>query len=312
MRNTAIILCGITLLAACEKEQANPFDRPEAPAANPAVELLPLDNFAGLHQRIFRPTCALSGCHDGNFEPDLRTIGSSYNAMVYHPVIGNDPGQSFSFRVQPGDHQASYLHERLTVFVPNTSGIMPIELLPDSDWPANEAMYIQAIRNWIDQGAKDMFGTEPTLGNLQPQVVGLLCFPQGGQANPFPRADGAGVQPIAVPAAPVDLWFAFSDDSTPPQSFTHNTYKLATSPMGFPAVPEQAFALGGTLQGPDFGSSSAVFTHKAALDLSGHAPGTMLFVRAYVNDGDHDEPVEIPNDGTSSPMRDYFTLVITP
>ena len=32
----------------------------------------------------------------------------------------------------------------------------------------------------------------------------------------------------------------------------------------------------------------------------------------YLDDGDHNALTEIPNDGTTSPMRDYFTLLIVP
>jgi hypothetical protein len=309
---TISILALVLLMAACRKEHVNPFDRDEDPVVDTPMPLLPLDNFAGLHQRIFRPTCAVSGCHDGSFEPDLRTIGSAYNSLVYHPVIGNDPTGSFTYRVMPGDHQASYLHERLVAFVPNTSGIMPLGFVEGSDWPAQQHTYIQAIRNWIDNGARDMFGTLPTLGNLQPQAVGLLAFNGGQTNNPFPRVDGPGVQPIAVPAGMVDVWFAFVDDQTAAQDLTHNTYKFATSPLGFDAVPEQPFTLGQAVQGMGFGNSTATFTHKASLDLSGYPAGTQVFVRAYVNDGDQPQPVEIPNDGTGSPMRDHFTLIIVP
>jgi hypothetical protein len=142
--------------------------------------------------------------------------------------------------------------------------------------------------------------------------VGLLAFNGGQTNNHFPRVDGPGVQPIAVPAGMVDVWFAFVDDQTAAQNLTHNTYKFATSPLGFDAVPEQPFTLGQAVQGMGFGNSMATFTHKASLDLSGYPAGTQVFVRAYVNDGDQPQPVEIPNDGTGSPMRDHFTLIIVP
>lgn len=303
----------LLLLAACQKEQENPFDQVvQQDSGVPDVITLPSDNFAWLHHRIFRPSCALSGCHDGNFEPDLRTVGSAYNSLVYHPVIGNDPNGTFEYRVKPGDYQNSYLHERLTVFVPNTSGIMPVGFDEGSDWPTNGATYIQAIRNWIQAGAKDMFGGTPTLGDLQPQSVGLRAFPAGNTSNAYPRAEGAGVRPIAVPPGNVDIWFAFADDNTAPQDLQHNTYRVAQNPLAFPMVPELPFSMGATISGPGFTGGNVPFTHKATLDLSAYAAGTMLFVRAYVSDGQHDGPVEIPNDDTGAPLRDYFTLLITP
>lgn len=304
------ILLGVLLLVACTKENENPFADLDHSSPNPSVESIPQDNFAWLHQRIFRPTCAASGCHDGTFEPEFRTISSAYNSLVLHPVIANDPENSFEFRVVPGDPNASFLHERLTAFVENTSGMMPLAIVEGSDWPANDDAYIAAITHWIQTGAKDMFGQPPSTGNLEPQVSGLLAFPQGNTTQAYPRGDEAGVQPIEVPAAQVDLWFAFADESTPSLELTVNEYKLATSAASFPMIPGAPLVTSAQINGPDFGNSTTTFTHKAVLDLSAYAPGTLLFVRAYVNDGDHIDPTEIPNDGTESPMLDYFTLLI--
>lgn len=312
MRRIIPILTIVVLMAACAKEPVNPFDQVQQDTPTATVTLLPLNNFAGLHQRVFRPSCALSGCHDGTFEPDFRTIGSSYSSLVYHPVVGNDPNGSFTYRVLPGEPYASYLHERLTTEVPNTSGMMPAGFDEGSDWPQHGATYVNAIRQWIQDGAKDMFGNAPALGNLEPQAVGLLCFPAGSTSNPYPRATGSGVQPIAVPAGNVDLWFAFADDHTAPQDLQVNTWKLTNVPANFAAVPALPFSMGQTITGPDFGGGTVPFTHKAALDLNAYPNGTVLFVRAYVNDGDHAQPTEIPNDGTGAPMLAQFTLIIVP
>jgi hypothetical protein len=97
------IITAVVLLTACAKENENPFADLQHNSPNPSVESIPQDNFAWLHQRIFRPTCAASGCHDGTFEPEFRTISSAYNSLVLHPVIANDPSNSFEYRVVPGD-----------------------------------------------------------------------------------------------------------------------------------------------------------------------------------------------------------------
>lgn len=303
------ILSAALVLVACKKEE-NPFDAIERPAEETVTQLLPLSNFAGLHQRIFRPTCAVSGCHDGTFEPEFRSIAGAYNSLVLHPVTANDPQQSFTYRVVPGDAQASFLHERLTAFVPNTSGIMPLDLLQDSDWPANEQAYIAAITAWIEGGALDMYGQPPSVGNQRPQAVGLRAVPAGTTGPAYPRATGVGVQPIEVPAAPIDLWFAFADDATAPAAFTHNTFRAAPSLAAFPTVPEQPLHTGSTCAGTDFSGAPVTFTHRAALDLTGMSSGSMVFVRAYVDDGDHDTVTEVPNDGSSNEVVTLFTLRI--
>lgn len=309
MRNTWIVIALIVLaLAACQKETSNPFDDLERRSPNPTTESLPQDNFAWIHQKILRPSCALSGCHDGTFEPEFRGVGSAYNSLVYHPVIANDPQESFTYRVVPGDVQASFLHARMNVFIPNTSGIMPLGFAEGSDWAANAAAYRAAINNWIATGAKDMFGALPTQGNLEPQVSGILAFPAGVTSNPFPRGEGEGVQPIEVPANNVDLWFAFADDETPSEALTYNKLKVATASGAFETVPELSLSTTSTMTGPDLSNSTTTFTHRVQLPLASYAPGTLLFVRVYVDDGDHEGPTEIPDDGTTAPMSDYFTL----
>ena len=40
------------------------------------------------------------------------------------------------------------------------------------------------------------------------------------------------------------------------------------------------------------------------------ASGTTLFVRAYVDDGDHSTVTEVPNDGSSTEVITLFTLRI--
>ena len=91
-----------------------------------------------------------------------------------------------------------------------------------------------------------------------------------------------------------------------------NEYRITTNTATFPTTPAAALQLGGTITGPDFGNSVTTFTHRATLDLSTYAAGTVLFVRAYVSDGDDGSITEVPNDGTEAPMLHYFTLRITP
>lgn len=300
----------VLVIAACQKETPNPYDELERRSSNPTVDAIPQDNFAWIHQKILRPNCALSGCHDGTFEPEFRGIGSAYNSLVFHPVIANDPQNSFAYRVVPGNVSASFIHARMNVFVPNTSGIMPLGYAEDSDWPANSAAYKAVIDNWIATGAKDMFGASPSQGNLEPQVTGVLAFNSGSTSNPYPRGTGEGVQPIEVPGGSVDLWFAFSDDVTPSSALAYNKIKVATSTTAFEAVPEMALVTTSTITGPDLSNSTTTFTHKVQLILGTYPAGTTLFVRVYVDDGDHDGPTEIPNDGTTAPMLNYFTLRI--
>lgn len=148
-------LLPIILLFACNKNAStNPFTEvpdPNGETENP-IELEPT-SLAGLHQNIFKPTCANSGCHDGTFEPDFRTIEGTYNTLVNHPIIKNDPGNTFTFRVVPGNVEASQLVARVTYDIDGNSGIMPLAIDPDSDYAAKKEEYIQNIKDWISAGA---------------------------------------------------------------------------------------------------------------------------------------------------------------
>lgn len=305
-------LGALFLLATCQKDEENPYANLTWPTEIPNPETLPQNNFAWLHQKIFRPVCANSGCHDGTFEPEYRTISSTYNSLVYQPAISNDSAYTYTYRVLPGDADHSLLYARLTINIPNTSGIMPLEVDGESDWFANETLYIQKIHDWIEGGALDMFGNAPSLGNLEPQVSGFLAFPPGNTTTPYPRGTDPGVQPIEVPAAGVDLWFEFDDDSTAAASLAYNKIKVSTSQFDFDAAPEQDLVISGPILALNFSNTAGSFTHKASVDLSGYAVGSYLFVRAYVNDGDHAANTEIPSDGTGEPMLSYFTLLIVP
>jgi hypothetical protein len=311
MRKLATIspLAVVLLMVACQKETANPFDREAAPVADVPMPLLPLENFAGLHQRIFSPTCAVSGCHDGSFEPDLRTIGSAYNTLVYHPVIGNDPTGSFTYRVMPGDHQASYLHERLVAFVPNTSGIMPLGLVEGSDWPTHQQTYVQAIRNWIANGAPDMFGVLPTQGMQQPQLLGLAVLPAGKSRPARVRSHLPANGALQVPAAPLELWLAFGDaDAVLPDAVT---VQYATEGDEAASTVRHALRVD-EVSGTGFGSAAVRYTHRALLDLSGLPKESQVHFTVTLHQGEGRSPVMLPNEATDHAVRDLFTLRMVP
>jgi len=306
------IAFGALTVLSCSKDDDNPYDAIEYPSPNPDPEDIPQNNFAYLHQKIFRPTCANSGCHDGTFEPEFRTISSAYNSLVLQPAISNDLNNTYTYRVQPGDADLSLLFARLTLFLPNSSGVMPLEIDQGSDWLENETQYIEAVESWINGGALDMFGNVPGTGNLEPQVNGFLAFPNGNTTAPYTRTVGVGVLPIEVPADNIDLWLSIDDDSTGNGNISYNKLKISTDAFDFDGLPEIDLQTGNSINAEDFTGATIPFDRKADVDLSAYSEGTYLYCRVYLDDGDHNGPTEIPNDGTTSPMRDYFTLLIVP
>ncbi len=155
MKNIFILLFFLLLLACQKDEHINPYDNVQVEEETiEEVEDLDPTSLEGLHASVFRPTCANSGCHDGTFEPDFRTINSTYNTLINQPIIKNDPQGSYTYRVIPGNSQQSQLMARLTVDIDGQSGIMPLVTEPDSDWPEKANDYIDNIKTWIDAGAQ--------------------------------------------------------------------------------------------------------------------------------------------------------------
>lgn len=304
------VLFAVTLLiSSCRPEAPiNPYDQLEPPAEqiDLAVPPLPEDNFAWLHQQVFAPTCANSGCHDGTFEPDFRTVGSSWNTLVNHPVIANDAAMSFSRRVVPGNVGASFLHERLTAEIPNTSGMMPLEVDEESDYNERRDEYIEAIATWIAAGAPDVNGNAaPSDGSsLPPQIHGFGAFPADGSTIPYSRAEGVGIQPVLVDAAPILIFAAITDDLLPTAQLTCH-WALGIDLNDADSAPD-----GGTFDAapfsfdaPSFSGSTETYGISAELDLTGAEPGSewTLQLRAFDGDAESRAP--------SSTSPDYIELL---
>ena len=310
--NSVLVILGIFIFTyGCKKNEIeNPYTGYSTPKLyeEPTLANLPTSNFGYLHAAVFKPTCANSGCHDGSFEPDFRTITSAYNNTVYHNVLTNDASNSFTYRVKPGDADMSLMHERLLIALPSTSGIMP-PVYAD-EWIVNKLAHINAIKTWINNGAKDMYGNTPAIGNPNPIVTGFNVYDNNNTTSPKPRAPGAGLTPILVPRTNVDFWFSVDDDTTPGSSMTVNQAKVSTSMFEFDTVPAQSMSISSSITANDFSGTSASFTHKLDVDLSSYASGTLLFVRVYVQDADHSTPAENPSDGSSRPAIYLFTLYL--
>ena len=84
----------LLIFFSCDKEGETAGSNPykgwgEGDTSNNGKVDKPIDatTIVGLHRDVFLPTCANSGCHDGLFEPDFRTIESSYNSLVIDQIL---------------------------------------------------------------------------------------------------------------------------------------------------------------------------------------------------------------------------------
>lgn len=307
----SILTLVILVVAGCDKQTGeNPFDDPSLDPPEDTTGQTELDptSFAGLHKNIFRPTCANSGCHDGTFEPDFRTIESSYNTLVYHEVVKNNASGDFTFRVEPFNPTGSVLIERLTNDIDGQSGIMPLATEPDSDWPTNKADYIENIRTWISNGAKDMFGNPPTQGNSEPQMQGVIGFSSGGQM--LPRNPGKGALLVSAGANSLDIWVSIGDDSTSPTALSYNKIKFSTIRDDFSQSPEYSLNVVGSPQTEDgYFDLPVQYYHRYTLNNPGQygSVGTKIYFRVYVKDPQH-EVTELPETGSFNYIKEYFAI----
>lgn len=305
----------IALMMSCTDEaKDNPFNNPDLqePVDSVNTDTLTPGSFAFLHYKVFRPTCANSGCHDGTFEPDFRTVESSYNTMVFQPVIKNDPGNSYEFRVKPGNANESVLMNRLTVDIDGQSGIMPLSIDPQSDWPSMEGTYEDYIRDWINNGAVDQFGNAPAPGNREPQMLGVVAFADGS-GTPLPR--GAGNGPIEVPAGTqsLELWIAFEDDQTPVGQLGVNEIRFSNDINDFnSALTESLNITGQPISAEGYFGDLVSYHHRITIDPSQYANlGEFSYFRTTVQD-DSNDPSQIPNQGSFQYIKEYFAFTIVP
>lgn len=305
------LLISLVVLSCGPKDDPpNPFDDPDLQPPDETVDQFAFDpnTFEGIHNNVFLATCANSGCHDGSFEPDFRSIEAAYNTLVFAPIIKNDPQGSFNYRVEPGDAEGSVLYHRLLEDIDGQSGIMPLAVNPDSDWLENKNSYITNIRNWIEAGAPDVTGNLPIAGNQLPQLLGVLGY-AGGNTTELDREPGLG--PIKVPAGTTDLemWFALSDAETSTPDIRHNKAKISADINDFGGVPTFDLDIMPSFGALGYLGDQVDYFHRLELDVSSYTTGTTLFVRLYVQD-DGPTITEIPTQGSATYIKEYVAIVI--
>jgi hypothetical protein len=257
------------------------------------------NSIAGLYQNIFGKTCANVGCHDGTFEPDFRTIESSYHSMVYRTPIKNDG--SLTFRVDPGNPNQSAIVQRLAGTI---TPKMPIEIEPDSDWLEKSDEYIQNVRTWIEDGALDLSGNAPQPNYINPNIIGAMATADGVILT---REDTYGTILIPDSVSNIQLYIGF-DPINDPTNFSVNELMFGKDHELFTADTSIVMEI---MDDPifEFGLYGEMidYTHKidALFSTSGH-----YFMRIRVQE-ESNPIIEIPTDDGLYYIKEYmsFTLV---
>jgi hypothetical protein len=309
---TIYIVMTICLLQACKKSGSdNPYDEWKDGAAIPVVEDKPIDpnTIQGLHKNIFKPTCSNSGCHDGNFEPDFRSVESSYNSLVNRLSTNTDPANpQYSRRVLPGDAASSMILHRILEFIPGSQGKMPLQTDPGSDWPAMKDRYIENIRNWINDGAKDQFGKSPSSIDFIPQLAGLMVFADGSST----ALAHSGYNPVKLPAGTsgIKIMVGYSDDKTAVSQFGLSTINFSLNPEVYDSTVMTLQKQSSMMVGKGISGEDIAYWHAISVPVSSlGVPGNVVWIRTVTTDNVNG-PVEIPSASSPFKFRKYFAIKI--
>jgi hypothetical protein len=280
MRNSiALFLFVFFCFFSCKKEEAppsNPYENVNYNNGTNEDPSLDPNSIQGLHKNILFPRCANPGCHDGTFEPDYRTVESSYSTLVYQPVnmVTLDSAQLFSYRVIPHNTGDSWLIERLTT---TTSDYMP------SNSTRLSQTEIDHFKTWINNGCPDINGNLPQKPDLQPNVVGYVSFDSLFQRLDTVRLDNIIINPFIVrqgsnmTIAFVALDTADGSSSVDPGLFTLKQIQCTTVKDDYSNA--QTF------------NANFYYTQGNAwfvpVNTSAWSTGTTVYFRVVINDGNH-------------------------
>jgi len=286
-------------ISACEKTTEtppNPYDDIDYNTDTTAVQEPDPNTIMGLHKNIFSVRCAIPGCHDGTFEPDFRTVQSSFSTLVYQPVnkFSVNGVDSFEYRVVPFKPLESFIHERLTT---PTTDYMP------SNGNRLSASDIAHIDQWISNGAKDQNGNTPAKPNSQPSVLGFAATDSSYTIRyDTIKKDGINYNPFLMPQNKnVYMIFLLSDDETPLPQLSYNKLKISTLQDDFSAAASYN-ATYMNLFGFEF--------YLVTLNSSTFTPGITYYFRYYVNDGSHPSNLEFPRNEMPFYYKSIFAFYI--
>lgn len=302
------LFLAVIFIVACEKEVTRV--EPEAPenpfpvvvdTATEEMVLIDSNSFLGIHKFILQPTCAVSGCHDGSFEPDYRTVQSAYNTLVYQPTINNDALGSFDYRVKPFDTAASWLHERITT-ENTTLGRMPLY-----DNPLTQTE-IGRINDWIMSGAPDIYGNSPDLPNLHPAFWGMVAFVNnlnGARLDTLRAGPDYYTNPIPVPQNStiqflIGLYDVDTEDNYyPASSFTYNKVKISDQKYDFSNATEISLEvrpeIDPYISANPYDESIGYYYQSFTINTADLIAGKRYYFRVYVQDPESTIPTEIPD-----------------
>jgi hypothetical protein len=291
IKKILFLFAALLFIFSCEKTPDNPYDSVNYNTDTSSSASADPTTIVGLHRAIFFPRCAKSGCHDGTFEPDYRTVMSTYSTLVYQPVIKTtvDSISFFKLRVFPFRADSSLLIERLTT---PTSDYMP------SNGNRLSAEDISNVRTWINNGAKDENGNIPVAPNLPPVITAVYAIDQVTYQPDTNRLGGISYNPLIVDSGQsIYVIIGAEDDSTAYADLSLNQMKLSYDMDDFSGAT--------TVNAVYFFGYWAV-----PINSANYTPNDTVFFRYYVNDGDHAQPTEFPRNDYPFYYKYYCSFIV--
>lgn len=297
------VLVAALLFAGCKKddpEPENPYDDVDYGGGNANPYTPDPDGITGIYENILRRKCNLPGCHDGHFEPDFRSIQSSWSTLVFHDIVKNTQDSAYSLRVIPGDTGNSMLWYRIN------RGDAQLQQMPATGQYLTTAE-LGHIRNWILNGAKDMFGNVPVMPNGEPNVLGYVAFNTSYTVQldvTNNRLDSVPYHPFKVdPSTSFNVLMLVEDDSTAVSQLQVNQLKLSLDKDNFAgALTVNAF----------FITLSGYSVWVCPVNSGNFASGDTVYMRYYVNDGDHSQNTEFPRSDMDDAYKTYAAFYVKP
>ncbi len=291
MKNYWCVMAALILVfSSCTKEE-DPFPGGPDSGGSSGFSNPDPNSISGLHKNIFAPRCAISSCHGGTFEPDFRTVESTYYTLVYQPVVKNTINEKYTYRVVPRDTNKSWLYHRVTKhdsLIPR----MPIYL------EALSKEEVGQIAAWIMNGAPDARGVLPALANLPPIVGGYSAFNssfvqidnlRSGWSTAFPAPHGQQMH----------LWVYVDDAETEEKKLLLNQMKFSLDPNDFSnAVSVNAVWTNGPV----------CWGWVVSVNTGQFPAGSIVYMRYYLKDPVLNQIVEMPRNTSYSYYKTNFSF----
>ena len=300
-----MVLLGLFLFSACESDGPtikNPFPNGKDTQTT-QKDTWNYRTIQGLHAGLFKPTCANSGCHDGNFEPDFRTVESSYYSLVNQPVIKPDLAGKYGFRVVPFSSSTSMLPHRMVLDLNGNSGIMPLSLESNSNYPIEKDSWLVRLNDWIDNGAKDWVGRTPEAIDFPPQILGVQFLVNG---NPLSRTGKYEAAQILAGQSP-EIWISLADDKTPINNLKNVTLNWSTDPANFDSSKEVPMNAGPNKDLLGLLNTTTTYFWNAVYDGSKNIENDVVWFRVTVSDSKNKD-YRIPNPNSMFLLKTYFAI----